>query len=174
MSRNDLFFKILFAVELALLPMVIFADLFLPTWAVSLVIAGVLVAKVWVEVFKDKFNKTHKIINSVGNIAIFAVLLFYFANQGTIKMWMAIVVTVLIVLYSAFSVLLHKKSMPEIVEAIDYCYTMFILLAILAFTFAFFNATILNIGLFAILLSTTFSVAYKVYYCVKHKNIFRK
>jgi len=174
MSRNDLFFKILFTVELMLLPLVIFADLFLPTWAICLFIAGVLVAKVWLEVFKEKFNLKHKIISSIGNIAIFSVLLFFFASKGIIAMWLAVVITILIVLHSIFGVVLHKKSMPEMVDAIDYCFAMFLILALVAFTFAFFNATITTIALYAIFLSAAVSVAYKVYYCIKFKLFFRK
>lgn len=174
MSKNELFFKILFAVELALLPMVIFAGLFLPEWAVYLMVAGIFVCKVWVEVFKDKHNFSQKVINLIGDVAVFSVLLIYFGVQGKIQLWIAIVVACLVLAYSAFEVLLNSKVMPEIIEAVDYCYVLFKCLTLLALALAFFNVSLTNIGLFALTLSAVVSVGYKVFYCIKYKNIFRK
>ena len=45
MTRNNLLFKILFAIELALIPMVIFSHLYLPNWAMSLILGAIVVAK---------------------------------------------------------------------------------------------------------------------------------
>ncbi len=175
MTKNNFLFKTLFAVQIALLPIVIAVDLVktLPLWAVSVCIAGVLLCKIWVEVFKDKNNKTHKIMALAGTVATFAVLLFFLANKGVIAMWLAILTFVLIVLFATLKVLLMNKVMPETIEAVDYCFNLFELLSLLAFTFAFYNITMTNIGLFAIILSTVVSVTYKVYYCIKYR-VFHK
>lgn len=174
MTKNDLFFKILFAIQIAMLPITIAVDLIssTPTWAVCLCIAGVLLAKIWVTVFKNKNNTVHNIIDSIGTVATFTVLLFFFANKQVIPMWLAIVAEILVVLFIALKLFLRKKTMPEIIDAVDYCFTMFEFLTLLAFTFAFYNITMTNIGLFAICLSTAVSVAYKVYYCIKYR-VFR-
>ena len=175
MTKNDLFFKILFAIQIALLPIVVATTLIssLPVWATSIALAGVLLAKIWVEVFKDKQNFTHKIMCYIGSVITFAVLLIFLEMKGVIDLWIAILAIVLITLHSAFNIILKKKVMPETIEAIDYCFVLFEILTLIAFTFAFYNITMTNIGLFAIILSTAVSVAYKVYYCIKFR-VFHK
>ena len=170
MAKNDLLFKILFAVQVALLPVVYAFDLIetFPTWAVTLAIVGVLLCKIWAEVFKDKHNLIHKILSSVATVATFAALLFFMANKGIIAMWLAILTLVLIVLFVALSIILRSKIMPELIEAIDYCFILFEILTLLAFSFAFYHVTMTNIGIFAIVLSTAVSVAYKLYFCIKY------
>jgi len=170
MAKNDLLFKILFAVQVALLPVVIAFDLIetFPSWAVTLAIVGVLLCKIWAEVFKDKHNLMHKILSGVATIATFAVMLFFLEFKGIIAMWLAILTTVLVVLFIALSILLRSKVMPEVIEAIDYCFILFEILTLLAFSFAFYYVTMTNIGLFAIVLTTAVSVAYKAYFCIKY------
>ena len=43
MTRNDTFFKILFAIEIALLPLVMAAEIMMPAWSMGLFIVGILV-----------------------------------------------------------------------------------------------------------------------------------
>ncbi len=175
MTKNDTFFKIIFAIQIALLPIVIASSLFnMPTWATCLIIGGVVLSKIWVELFKDKHNLLHKTLNGVGTVLTFAVLLAFFASKDILKLWLVIVAGVLIVLYSLISVLLKKEAMPEIVEAIDYCFMMFECLTLVAFCFAFYNEMMANIGLFALILSAGVSFAYKVYHAIKYKSLFRK
>ncbi len=53
MSKNDIFYKILFAVELALIPMVIFAyKIITERWVLGVFITLVLLVKIWLELFK--------------------------------------------------------------------------------------------------------------------------
>ena len=53
MTRNDTLFKILFAIEVALLPLTMAAYLLMPTWSVCVFIAAILIAKIS---FSDQFN----------------------------------------------------------------------------------------------------------------------
>ena len=98
MTRNETFFKILFAISLALLPMTIFSYLFLPKWAISLFIAGLLLAKIWLELFKDKVKFSHNLIISINSVAVFATLFILFAMSHVINTALAVVVIVAIVL----------------------------------------------------------------------------
>jgi len=74
MTRNDTFFKILFAIEIALLPLVMASYMLMPHWTVGLFIAGILIVKIWLELFKNKDDKVHKIIMLIGNILTVATL----------------------------------------------------------------------------------------------------
>ena len=174
MTRNDTFLKILFAIEVALVPMVIFAYLFLPEWSMGIFVAGILLTKICVELFKNKLNKTHVIMIAVGNIFIFTTLLIFFIVQNLINMPLAIVVIVLIWLFNILNVLMRNKTMPDIISAVDYCYVLFEILTLIAFTFLVFSSLVTYIGLYAILLTTAVSVVYKIYFEIRYDSIFDK
>ncbi len=176
MTRNDIFYKILFAISIALLPMVIFAYLYLPEWSVSLIIAAILLCKIWIELFKDKTNFQHSIINSIASILIFVTLLIMFTVINSINMTFSIISIVLIVLINIYKIVFFKKSMPEFIDAVDYCYMLFEILTLVAFTFLFYYSLVTNIGLVAIILTAGVSVCYKIYYTFKYtklNNIFK-
>ena len=96
MTRNNLLFKILFAIELALLPMVIFAYLFLAPWTMGVFIGGILLAKIWLHIFNDK-TKLSTIIISIGNILVFSVLVILFMATNLINVALGVVVIILVV-----------------------------------------------------------------------------
>lgn len=164
MSKNDTFFKILFAIEIALLPLVFFANLFMPKWSVGLFIAGILLAKVWLELFKDKTSKIHTIIDSVGSIAVFTTLIIFLLTSNLIAKPLGIAVIVLIIIMNVLLVLMFNRQMPEFIDAIDFCYMLFECFSLVAFTFTAYYALITNIGLFALLLTSAVSIIYKIYY----------
>lgn len=170
MTRNNLFFKILFAIELALLPMVIFAYLFLAKWAMGVFIGGILLAKIWLHIFNDK-TKSSTIIISIGNIIIFSVLLVLFMATELISVALGVVVLILVVLQNIFKITLRNKALNETIEAVDYCYTLFECLALGAFTFLTFYSLVSNVGLFAMLLTSLVAVAYKIFYTLKYTNL---
>lgn len=168
MTRNDIFYKILFAIAIALLPMTIFAYLYLPEWAISLFIAGILLCKIWIELFRDKASFQHTIIDSIASILIFSTLLITFAVVDYINLALAIVVVVLIVAMNVFKIIYFKKNMPEFIDAVDYCHMLFEILTLIALAFVAYFDLITNIGLFALLLTAIVSVFYKIYYTFKY------
>lgn len=168
MTRNDTFFKILFAIEIALLPMAIFAYLYLPEWSMGLFVAGILLSKIWMELFKQKPNKSHTVIDAIGDVIVFTTLLSFFANRNIIHIALAVIVIVLVVFMNLFKVIYFNKSMPEFVDAVDYCYMLFTILTLISFTFVVFSGLVARIGLFAIILTTAVSVGYKIYYSFRY------
>ena len=177
MTRNETFFKILFAISLALLPMTIFSYLFLPKWAISLFIAGLLLAKIWLELFKDKVKFSHNLIISINSVAVFATLFILFAMSHVINTALAVVVIVAIVLMYTMKLLLFKHNMPEYIDAVDYCFMIFECLTIAGLAIANYYVLITNIGIFALMITALVSVAYKVYFSFKYtkaKNIFKR
>ena len=96
MTRNNLFFKILFAIEIALLPMIIFSYLFLQEWCMGVFIAGLLLAKIWLHIFNDK-TRLSSILIAGGNILVFATLLIMFMANGLIGIAIGVVALILVV-----------------------------------------------------------------------------
>lgn len=177
MTRNETFFKILFAISLALLPMTIFAYLFLPNWAISLFIAGLLLAKIWLELFHDRVRFSFNIIMALNSVAVFTTLFILFAIAGIVSKTLAILVIIAIVLMYTMKLLLFKHNMPEYIDAVDYCFMIFECLTIGALAIASFYVLITNIGIFALLITAVVSVLYKTYFTFKYtkaKNLFKR
>lgn len=182
MTRNDYLYKILFAVELALLPMVLFAYLFIPqTWTIGLFIAGIAICKIWREVFRDKVSFTHTIINSIASAVVFTFLLIMLTAIGAINSVLAVFVLVFVLFAKTFDVLFFNVHMNDTVEAIDFCFSLFEIATLIGFTFVLNYSMIATVGLFALLLTGITSVAYKLYFTIRYtdfwngiKNFFRK
>lgn len=171
MTRNDTFYKILFAIEIALIPLVLASFYMMADWTVGLFIAGVLVAKIWMELFKDKNNFTHKLLASIANVWSLVTLIIFFTVQGYLEVVLCVFVVILLGLTNIFKICLHNKTMPETIDAVDTCYTLFECFALVGMTFVVFNQMVTNIALFAILLTAIVSVAYKIYFVVKYTNL---
>lgn len=174
MTRNDTFFKILFAIEVALIPLVMASYLMMPTWTVGLFIAGIFVVKVWMELFKDKDMKSHLIINTIGNTLTISTLIIFFMAQGIIAIWLGTVVVVLAILFNLFKVFMNSTTFPEMLEAVDTCFMLFECLLLIALTFIIFNDLLTTISLFTLLLTSAVSVAYKIFYWLKYEEGIKK
>lgn len=170
MSRNDGFFKILFAIELALIPMVIFAHLFLETWAMSLILGGIAIAKVWREIFKEKDNKQHTIISSIATICEFGVIIVYLATEKLLMLPLAVTAVVVMVLFALLKVVFANTTMGETIEAVDFCVIIFEILTLISFAIMNIVDQISTIALWTLVLSGAVSVIYKIYYGFKYDN----
>ena len=178
MTRNDTFYKILFAIELALIPLTMAIYVFTKNsqtnWIVGVMVAAILIVKIWIELFKNKDSRSHLIINAIGNVLTIDALVIFFTIYGYINLGVCLAVTILIVLMNALKVLLFGKSMPELIDAVDSCFMLFECLALAAFTFVIFNQLLSNIALFALLLTSAVSVAYKTFFVIKYYDVIGK
>lgn len=174
MTKNDGFYKVLFAIELALLPMVIFANLFLPIWTMSLFIIGILVCKIWREIFINRKSRTHALINTIASVAEFGVLLIYLSIQNFLNLALAIASLVLIVLFHLFKHILFTKCMNETIDAVDFCFIIFECITLAALAFVNLSTQPVNIALWSMILATAVSVGYKIYYLFKYEDLFSK
>lgn len=170
MSRNDGFFKILFAIEVALIPMVIFAHMFLETWAMSLILGGIVVAKIWREIFKNKESKQHSIISAIASVCEFGVLIIYFITEKLLLLPLAISAVVVIVLFNLLKVVFANVTMGETIEAVDFCVIIFEILVLVAFAIMNMVDQITTISLWTLVLAGAVSVIYKIFYGFKYDN----
>lgn len=171
MTRNDTFFKILFAIEIALLPLVMAAEIMMPDWSMGLFIAGILVARIWMELFKNKENRAHIIINSIGSVLTISSLVIFFSVKGFINVTLCVFLVIFVVLMNLFKIFLHGKSMPEMIDAVDACFLLFECLTLAGLAIIVLYDLIVDIALFALLLTSIVSVAYKIFYIFKTYNV---
>lgn len=170
MNRNDTFFKILFAIQLAFIPLLFGANILLPSWSISLFIAGMLIVKIWLELFKNKDSKTHFALNSIASIAVVSSLSMLFFVKGDLHLALAIVSISLVVLHSVFKFFTFNDQMPELINAVDSCFMMFECLSIGTFTFIMYYSLTANIALFALILTAVASLIYRIFYLCKYKK----
>jgi len=170
MTKNDGFFKILFAIEIALIPMVVFANMFLENWALSLFIGGILVVKIWRQVFKEKDNNAHAIIDSIASVIEFSSLIIYFAVQKMLILPLSIVAVVVLILFGLLKIVFVNVKMNETIEAVDFCFVIFEFLTLIALIVLPFFNQIATITLWTIVLCGAVSVIYKVYYGFKYDS----
>ena len=174
MTRNDTFFKILFTLEIGLVPLAMAAYLLFPTWSVGIFVAGILIAKIWIELFKNKESKTHIILNSIGNIITISSLVIFFTVYNYINIVLCVFIAILVVLTNIYKVVMFNKAMPEMIDAVDSCYMLFECLTLIGLTFVVFYQLVTDIALFALLLTSVVSVIYKTYYLLKNNGGFDK
>jgi len=174
MTRNDTFFKIIFAIEIALLPLVMSAYILMPEWTIGMFVAGVLVAKIWMELFKSKEMRSHIIINAVASVLTTVSLVIFFTIYDYISIVLCVFVVIFSILMNVFKVLYHSKRFPEMIDAVDSCYMLFECLTLIALTFVVFYDLVTTIALFALLMTAVVSVAYKVYYMFRYEGMFGK
>lgn len=171
MTRNDTFFKILFAIEIALLPLVMASYILMPTWSVGLFVAAVLVVKVWLELFKNKEDNAHRIIMAIGDTLTVTSLVIFFTINNYINVVLCVFVVILAIIMNLLKVFLYEKHLPEMIDAVDVCFMLFECLLLVGLSFVIFSTLVSNIALFALLLTSGVSVAYKVYYLIRNYDV---
>jgi len=174
MTRNNLFYKVLFAIEIALLPMVAFAHLFIADWSAGLFIAGILICKIWREIFKNRDDKGENIIGCIASIIVFSTLIGFFIYLGLINTALAIVALVLIILMNLFNIITFGKHINNTISAVDSCFMISECLTIASFIFVSVYDLISSIALFTVILTSVVSVVYKAYYVVKYTDLISK
>ncbi len=170
MTRDDLIFKILFAIQLALLPIVILADLYLGSIALTVVLICLLVVKIWQLILKNKHSKQHLIILNLGDILMFLVILILFAVKGYLNVVAVVFALVFLVLALILEICLYGRTMPDSIEAIDYCLMLFICFALLSLSFVKFYSNLSMISLYTIILTAGATSIYKIYYVVRYTD----
>lgn len=166
MTRNDTLFKILFAIEVALLPLTMAAHLLMPEWTVGVFIAGILIAKIWMEIFKSKEIPSHLVINSISNFLIISSLVIFLTVSNYLNVVLCVFVVIFALLMAVLKIALRNDFMPEMVDAVDSCYMLFECLTLVGLAVVVFSGNIdliANISLFALILTAAVSLGYKTY-----------
>lgn len=178
MTRNDRFFKLLFAIELALLPLVMASFIFTKNselnWVPGLIVAGVLVVAIWLELFKNKQDRVHLIINAISSVLTTSSLTIFFAVYNYINVTLCVFVVLFAILMNVLKVVLHDKILPDMVNAIDSCYVLFECLLLVGLCFVVFHTLVTDIALFALLLTSVVSVSYKLFYVARYYSVFER
>ena len=177
--NNYMRYRGLFAVELALLPLVLAFKLIIGTWAVCIPLALLAVCRCVMIFVKNKSKKSDHIIESIGDAIILEFLVIYFAVLGFMPAWLSIVVGILVPLYELANVYFYAKPMSDIIEALDFCYLAFLFTTIISLSFVMAVDVVAKVSLIALMLTMAIVIVYKIYrfanyYLINRKSKFQK
>lgn len=164
----------LFAVELALLPLMIAFKLIIGTWAVCIPLIMIAACRAVMVFVKNKAKLSDHIVECVGDTIVLGFLAIYFAVIGFIPNWMAIVTCILLPLYELASVYFYAKPMNDIIEALDFCFLAFIFTTIISLSFVMVVNVVAKVSFIALILTMAIVIVYKLYRFMRYYIISRK
>lgn len=172
--NNYMRYRGLFAVEMALLPLIIAFKLIIGTWAVCIPLLMLAVCRCVMIFIKNRSKLSDHIIESIGDAVIIAFLAIYFAVISFIPNWLSIVVCILVPLYELANVYFYAKPMSDVIEALDFCYLAFLFTTIISLSFVMAVDVVAKVSFIAIMLTMAIVVGYKLYRFLKYYIINRK
>lgn len=172
--NKDMIFKILFAIEIAFLPMIVSARVMMTNAWVVVFLSIVVVAKLAMVLLKDQSNHTHVYLDSIGNAIVLSFVMIAFACMGYINIALAIVASVFVALEEALRIFFFYKPNKQYIDALNFACEMFMYLVLGGGLVVFIAETLLLIGVIALLISCVVIVAIQgynfVYYYLLKKN----
>jgi len=179
MISKDNFMKLAFAIEMALLPIVICCNLYFSKTVVGIIVCAVALMFAVREILKNRFDFKSILLGDIATSITISVLLIFLMAIGLMDIAIGVVAVVMTILMNTLHICLCKKGMADFVESVDFCFTLFAFLQVVAtaltlFLPTFFKPSLVLVGAFAIIFTTLISVGYKVYYSFKYLNIWSK
>ena len=172
--NNYMRYRGLFAVELALLPLVLAFKLIIGTWAVCIPLVLLAVCRCVMIFVKNRSKVEDHIIESIGDTIVLEFLAIYFTVIGFIPTWLSIVVCILVPLYELANVYFYAKPMSDIIEALDFCYLAFLFTTIISLSFVMAVDVVAKVSLIAMMMTMAIVIVYKVYRFMNYYLINRK
>ena len=164
----------LFAVELALFPLMIAFKLIIGTWAVCIPLIMLAACRGFMVFVKNKSKLADHIIECLGDVIVLGFLAIYFTVLGFIPSWMSILVCILLPLYELANVYFYAKPMNDIVEALDFCFLAFVFTTIISLSFVMVENVVAKVSFIALILTMAIVIIYKVYRFMRYYIISRK
>lgn len=161
--ETDMRYKVLFAIQLAILPLIISFKLILGAWAMFIPLILIVMCKVAMMFLKNRANIMHHILEAIGDTAIIVFLAIYFNVLGYVPLWLCVLVSILVVAYEVGNVYFYSKPLPDMIESLDFCFVAFIFATLISATFITITDVVTKVALIAIMLTSAIVVAYKIY-----------
>ncbi|MBQ8431159.1 MAG: hypothetical protein IJX26_04415 [Clostridia bacterium] len=172
--NKSFLFKIMFAIEIALLPIIISAKMIMPELALSVVVGLILVAKLVMVVIKNPGSTMDIYLDAIGNGIVIVFCLITAACYDYINLVLAIITSVVFVLEEVLRVYFYYKPNNQLVDALNFAVELFIFVTLSSFMMINISNLMLQISTIALLIASAFLVGiqtYKfLYYYVFKKN----
>ena len=172
--NKDFIFKVLFAIELALLPMLISVKLLSLVWGMVLVVVLIMVIKLIMLLIKDQTNKNHIYFDAIGNAIVLPFSMIAFACFGYLEFPLAITTSIFVIAEEYVRVYFYLKPNRHFVDSLNFACEMFMFLVLGSMIVIEFGTIMFKIAVVTLLISCVLLVAIQgyhfVYYYVFKKN----
>jgi len=175
LNRKDLLFKIMFAIEIAMLPIIIASRLIFPSWVMYAVITVLLLAKLGMIILKNPAENMHIYLDAIGNVVVLCFCLITFCCYGYINVALVAVACSLFVLEEVIKVYFFFKPNNQMVEGLNFANELFMFITISSLLLVSVNEMVLQVSVIALIIACALIVCiqgYKFiyYYVINNQN----
>lgn len=151
--NKNFIFKILFALEIACLPLIISMRILVSPHAMAIFVGVIIAIKIAMMVIKNPANVNQLYLDAVGNIVVVLFVLITYSCYGYINVPLTVICCVLFVLEEIFRVFFFYKPNNQVVDSLMYATELFIFVILSTLLMATVNGMPLKIAVIAMILS---------------------
>lgn len=172
--NKDLIFKILFAIEVAFLPMILSAHFMMNRAWMIVFLSVVIAAKLAMVLLKDPANHSHIYLDAIGNTVVVGFVIITLAGLGYLNLPLAISTTIVVAIEELARVYFFYKPNKQYIDALNFASEMFMYLVLGGALVVFWTKMLVLIGTIALLMCSAVIVVIQgynfVYYYWLKKN----
>lgn len=174
-NKKDFLFKVMFALEVALLPLILAAKLSFPDWLMYGSITALLIVKLVMTMIKNPSENMHIYLDSIGNVVVLCFCLITFCCFGYVNIALTAMVCSLFALQEVAKVYFFFKPNNQMVEGLNFANELFLFVTIASLLMIEINTLILTVSVIALIIASALLVCiqgYKFiyYYVINNQN----
>ena len=175
LDKRDLLFKVMFAIEIAMLPMLIGFKLMFEDWMMMFAIILLLAAKLVMIIIKNPADNMHIYLDAIGNSIVLCFCLISFCCFGYLNVALTAVVCSLFVVEEAIRVYFFFKPNNQMVEGLNFAIELFMFITLASLLLVTINTLVLKVSVVALIISCAILIGiqgykYIYYYVINNQN----
>ena len=169
MNNSKRYFRLLFALQLAFLPLIIFGQIMHQNWLPLMFFVGIFVFRLWSEAFINRVDKQDFWVICICDAVVVTFCSVFVAATGRVSAVYPIIVLVVNLAFLAVQLLQFGKARSDVAIAFDFSFRFFAYVGLLlAFIPADINFWVKATMLSAILVGVA-DLGYKLYTFLRQK-----
>lgn len=175
LDKKDLLFKIMFAIEIAMLPMLVGCKLMFEDWTMGIAVTLILLAKLVMIIIKNPADNLHIYLDAIGNATVLCFCVISFCCFGYINIALTAVVCSLFVLEEVIRVYFFFKPNNQMVDGLNFAIELFMFVTLASLLLVSVNTLVLKVSVVALIISCALLIGiqgYKFvyYYVINNQN----
>lgn len=152
--NKDFIFKILFSLEICLLPIIISAKIIMPKWTMAIFVGAILLVKLVMIFFKMPANYKHILLDSIGNVIVICFCLITYCCYDYINIPLTVLACVVFAIEEVLKVYFYYKPNSQIVEALIFAVEMFVFVVLACLMMVELTTKTLTIGVISLIIAS--------------------
>lgn len=175
LNKKDFLFKVMFAIEIAMLPLIIASRLIFPDWVMYAVLTVLLLSKLAMIILKNPAENMHIYLDAIGNCVVICFCLITFCCYGYINIALTAVACSVFTLQEVVKVYFFFKPNNQMVEGLNFANELFMFITIASLLIVSINTMVLKVSAIALIIASALLVCiqgYKFiyYYVINNQN----